>query len=163
MDTAGGQSGSPVWAEINGTSFILTVNAYEYEFGTDANFGTRLNQDKFDQLITWLAEDPPPQYNPNEWDLNIIIFITIIAIVGVAGLIGGTVIVMKKSRPKLQLVEPNEKINTQYDLEEWSSLTQQLHSQVFGFCPNCGKEIFRGTQRFCSNCGFDLFNLYSEE
>lgn len=162
MDTAGGQSGSPIWTEVNGTNYILTINAYEYESGSDANFGTRLNQDKFDQLITWLATDPPPDYNPNELNPNLIIFITIIALVGVAVLIGGTVIALKKSRPKLQLVEPNEENYTQYGLEEWQSLNQPLLSQVFGFCPNCGKQIFRETQRFCSNCGFDLFNISSD-
>jgi V8-like Glu-specific endopeptidase len=57
MDTAGGQSGSPIW-RYNGTHrYILSILAYEYLGGIDANFGTRLNTDKYDQLNAWLAED----------------------------------------------------------------------------------------------------------
>ena len=57
MDSFGGQSGSPVWRYDGGARYILSINAYEYIGGTDANFGTRLNADKFDQLNAWLAED----------------------------------------------------------------------------------------------------------
>jgi len=57
MDSFGGQSGSPVWRYDGGARYILSINAYEYIGGTDANFGTRLNADKFDQINMWLAED----------------------------------------------------------------------------------------------------------
>lgn len=57
MDTFGGQSGSPVWRFDGVNQYILSINAYEYIGGFDANFGTRLNTDKFNQINTWLAED----------------------------------------------------------------------------------------------------------
>ncbi|MFX0048486.1 MAG: CARDB domain-containing protein, partial [Candidatus Hermodarchaeota archaeon] len=57
MDTAGGQSGSPIWREDESNQYILSIVAYESRGGFDANFGTRLNTDKFDQLNAWLAED----------------------------------------------------------------------------------------------------------
>lgn len=57
MDTAGGQSGSPVWRYDGSNRYILSIFAYEYIGGFDANFGTRLNTDKFDQINLWLAED----------------------------------------------------------------------------------------------------------
>ncbi len=57
MDTAGGQSGSPVWQNDGDDPYVLSIHAYEYENGTYANFGTRSNQDKFDRLDTWLAAD----------------------------------------------------------------------------------------------------------
>jgi V8-like Glu-specific endopeptidase len=59
LDSYGGQSGSPVWIyySSSGNRYILTTHAYEYTNHTDPNFGTRLNQDKFDRIITWMAED----------------------------------------------------------------------------------------------------------
>ena len=60
MDTAGGQSGSPVWLEDEqGDPYVLSIHAYEYENGEYANMGTRINDDKFDQIISWLEEDSP--------------------------------------------------------------------------------------------------------
>jgi len=59
MDMSGGQSGSPVWQNDGGNLYVLSINAYEVEDGLGPNFGTRLNQDKFDQLKAWLAEDSP--------------------------------------------------------------------------------------------------------
>ena len=67
LDTAGGQSGSPIW-RYNGTNrYILTIHAYAYENGADANFGTRLNNDKFNSINTWLSEDSssPPNDKPD--------------------------------------------------------------------------------------------------
>ena len=57
MDSAGGQSGSPVWTYDGENRYILSILAYGYVGGIDANFGTRLNSDKYDQLNTWLGED----------------------------------------------------------------------------------------------------------
>jgi len=57
MDTVGGQSGSPVWRYDGSNRYILTVHAYSYIDGVDANFGTRLNSDKYDQINTWLSDD----------------------------------------------------------------------------------------------------------
>jgi V8-like Glu-specific endopeptidase len=45
MDSAGGQSGSPVWTYDGENRYILSILAYEYVNGVDANFGTRLNSD----------------------------------------------------------------------------------------------------------------------
>lgn len=59
IDMAGGQSGSPVWQNEGGDLYVLSINAYEIEDGLGPNYGTRLNQDKFDQLNTWLAADLP--------------------------------------------------------------------------------------------------------
>ncbi len=57
-DTAGGMSGGPVWRYVNPNRYIMTVHAY----GADAsgNSGTRLNQNKYDMINTWLGLDTPP-------------------------------------------------------------------------------------------------------
>ncbi len=59
MDTYGGQSGSPVWRYDGSNRYILTVHAYGND-GSGSNHGTRLNQDKFDRIITWCNADTPP-------------------------------------------------------------------------------------------------------
>ncbi|HPJ83463.1 MAG TPA: CARDB domain-containing protein, partial [Methanothrix sp.] len=59
MDTYGGQSGSPVWRFVDPNRYILTVHAYGDQ-GSGSNKGTRLNQDKYDRIITWCNEDTPP-------------------------------------------------------------------------------------------------------
>lgn len=71
MDSAQGQSGGPVWQYDGESRYILSINAYEYENGTYANFGTRLNQDKFDQINTWLSADSPPIDRPDLLDRGI--------------------------------------------------------------------------------------------
>ena len=58
-DTAGGMSGGPTWRFDGTNRYIMTVHAYG-RGGTDSNFGTRLNNDKYDQLFTWLAADSAP-------------------------------------------------------------------------------------------------------
>jgi V8-like Glu-specific endopeptidase len=57
MDTAGGQSGSPIWTYDGSDRYILSIHAYGGIDGSDPNFGTRLNTDKFNQINSWLAED----------------------------------------------------------------------------------------------------------
>gem|GEM_PF-3311502 len=59
MDTYGGQSGSPVWRLEDSDRYILTIHAYGDD-GSGSNHGTRLNQDKYDRIITWCNEDTPP-------------------------------------------------------------------------------------------------------
>jgi V8-like Glu-specific endopeptidase len=59
MDTYGGQSGSPVWRYVAPDRYILTVHAYGDD-GSGSNHGTRLNQDKYDRIFTWVGEDTPP-------------------------------------------------------------------------------------------------------
>jgi V8-like Glu-specific endopeptidase len=64
-DTRPGNSGGPVWQLESGTSnrYILTVHTCGTGGcgidGKGVNHGTRLNQDKFDRIITWLNEDAP--------------------------------------------------------------------------------------------------------
>jgi V8-like Glu-specific endopeptidase len=69
MDTYGGQSGSPVWVYYSSTGerYIATVHAYGGSL-PDGNFGTRLNQDKFDRIISWLSSDNPPTDKPDLTD-----------------------------------------------------------------------------------------------
>ena len=57
LDSAPGQSGSPVWIDDGTNRYIVSINAYSYENETYPNLGTRLNQDKFDQISIWLNED----------------------------------------------------------------------------------------------------------
>lgn len=59
MDSSGGMSGGPVWRYTDGNRYILTVHAYGVD-STGTNHGTRLNQDKYDRIITWLGEDTTP-------------------------------------------------------------------------------------------------------
>jgi hypothetical protein len=65
MDTAAGQSGMPVWAYYTSGSdpppgrYTATVHAYGDD-GSGSNHGTRLNQDKFDRIPTWIDSDAPP-------------------------------------------------------------------------------------------------------
>ena len=60
MDTFGGQSGSPVWVYYSEDErYILTVHT-SGDDGSGSNHGTRLNQDKYDRIITWCNEDVPP-------------------------------------------------------------------------------------------------------
>ncbi len=67
-DTAGGMSGGPVWKYWwDGSAWvrhIMTVHAYGRE-GTDSNFGTRLNNNKYDQLSSWLSDDTAPTAKPD--------------------------------------------------------------------------------------------------
>jgi hypothetical protein len=59
MDTAGGQSGSPVWRLTGGNRYIMTVHAYGND-GSNSNHGTRLNSGKFNDISAWLAADSAP-------------------------------------------------------------------------------------------------------
>jgi len=57
MDTAPGQSGSPVWIYDGDNRYVISINTYEYENGAYANMGTRINNEKYNRLNTWLSED----------------------------------------------------------------------------------------------------------
>jgi V8-like Glu-specific endopeptidase len=160
MDSAGGQSGSPVWAEINGSGYILSVHAYEYLGGTYANFGTRLNQDKYDQINAWLAADNPPVYNPG---LDPIIIIVIVLITAIS-IIAVAIVISRKYRRSSPKSKNYQEFFTSYNSKSSESLrTQKLNAQPFSYCPRCGRGIFRDTQRFCSYCGTTILNLDSEE
>jgi V8-like Glu-specific endopeptidase len=65
MDTQPGQSGSPVWLLDAGNRYIMTVHAYS---SSPTNFGTRLNQSKFDTLVNLCADTtqyPVPTDKPD--------------------------------------------------------------------------------------------------
>lgn len=158
MDSAGGQSGSPVWTEVNGSGYILSIHAYEYIGGVYANFGTRLDQDKFDQLNAWLAADTPPVEDSNRWDPIITIVIVISLAIGIIAV--GLIIRKVVRRQSLDLKPYKEDIMYQDSKMETISTTQE---KPLFFCPMCGKGIFRDTQRFCVNCGYSFLNSGSEE
>ena len=52
IDTAGGQSGAPVWRIINGGRFAIAIHAYG---GTTANSGTRITAAVHANLTAWKA------------------------------------------------------------------------------------------------------------
>ncbi len=58
-DTFGGMSGGPVWRYADGTRHIMTIHAYGQD-GEDSNYGTRLNNNKFDRIKTWVSQDSAP-------------------------------------------------------------------------------------------------------
>jgi len=58
-DTAQGMSGGPVWRDVSGYLYIMTVHAYG-RGGVLSNYGTRLNADKYNRLFDWLGEDSAP-------------------------------------------------------------------------------------------------------
>jgi len=64
MDTNGGMSGGPVWRYYNGQPEILSIHAY-HQGDNLPNFGTRLNQDKYDRIFDWLSADTPPVDKPD--------------------------------------------------------------------------------------------------
>ncbi|MBD3211426.1 MAG: trypsin-like serine protease [Candidatus Lokiarchaeota archaeon] len=64
MDTNGGMSGGPVWRYHNGQPEILSIHAY-HQGDNQPNFGTRLNQDKYDRIFDWIAADTPPLDKPD--------------------------------------------------------------------------------------------------
>ncbi len=63
-DTFGGMSGGPVWRYSDGTRRIMTIHAYGQD-GEDSNYGTRLNNNKFDRILTWLSQDSAPTDKPD--------------------------------------------------------------------------------------------------
>ncbi len=67
MDTYGCQSGAPVWRYVDPSRWIMTVHAYGAGGTPPTNSGTRLNQDKYDRLISWLGDDvsSPPTDKPD--------------------------------------------------------------------------------------------------
>ncbi|MFW9873465.1 MAG: carboxypeptidase regulatory-like domain-containing protein [Candidatus Thorarchaeota archaeon] len=67
MDTAGGQSGMPIWRISGSSRYVLTIHAYG-RGGTLSNYGTRFNTDKFNRIFTWLASDTSPTDKPDMKD-----------------------------------------------------------------------------------------------
>ena len=160
MDSAGGQSGSPVWVEINGSGYILSVHAYEYMGGADANFGTRLNQDKFDQLNAWLAADTPPVNKPNRLDPVTVIIIILITTIGIIAVVIIIRKVIRRSPSNLKIYQEN---SIGYTSRVESPETQRVKLEAFGFCHKCGRGFFRDTQSFCKSCGTMLLKKGSEQ
>ncbi len=67
-DTAGGMSGCPVWRLTGGNRYIMTVHAYGGGGSPNPNYGTRLNQEKYDRIFTWLGADTAPTDKPDMTD-----------------------------------------------------------------------------------------------
>lgn len=67
-DTMGGMSGCPAWRVTGGNRYILTVHAYGGGGSPNPNYGTRLNQDKYDRIFTWLGDDTAPTDRPDMED-----------------------------------------------------------------------------------------------
>jgi glutamyl endopeptidase len=158
MDTAAGQSGSPVWMYDGENRYIVSINAYEYEYGTYANFGTRLNQDKYDRINTWLAEDVPPNDGNPDDNSNLDYIIPIIITIVVIALIGITIIIIIKRKIARER-EALETTSISPQLYQEPPLQPELSQPNLGkvkFCPMCGKPILRETQKFCQYCGFHL-------
>ena len=64
MDTEGGQSGAPVWVYDGTDRFTTTVHPLRTP-SAGRNLGTRLNQEKFDRLTTWINGDALPNDRPD--------------------------------------------------------------------------------------------------
>ncbi|MFX1458846.1 MAG: trypsin-like serine protease, partial [Promethearchaeota archaeon] len=56
MDTAPGQSGSPVWIDNGTNCFILSVHTCGND-GSGSNHGTRININKFHSIKNWIFSD----------------------------------------------------------------------------------------------------------
>ena len=56
LDTYGGQSGSPIWIFDGLNRYILSIHAYSGSGGS-ANYGTRINQVKYECIKNWLMVD----------------------------------------------------------------------------------------------------------
>ncbi|WP_455393251.1 CARDB domain-containing protein [[Eubacterium] cellulosolvens] len=59
LDIGPGQSGSPVWQLESDNRYILSVVTISYNFNP-WNGGTRINQDRYDDLNTWTNADTAP-------------------------------------------------------------------------------------------------------
>ncbi|UCC20134.1 MAG: zinc-ribbon domain-containing protein [Promethearchaeota archaeon] len=167
MDMSAGQSGSPVWHFDGENRYILTINAYEYESGIYPNFGTRLDQDKYDRIITWLSQDSPPDGNGNnngQYTPDLIFLIPVFIAIGVVVVVVAVIIILaKRSRPDLEIFERSGEVSTYFASESEIKPQQDQYNQYFPkFCPMCGKRIVRSTQKFCINCGFELQNPLNE-
>jgi len=57
MDTYGGMSGGPVWQYTSGLRYILSIHAYGTGGSWTDNHGTRLNNDKYDRILSWQGDD----------------------------------------------------------------------------------------------------------
>jgi glutamyl endopeptidase len=162
MDAAGGQSGSPVWQEDGGEYYILSVFAYEYLGGTYANFGTRLNQDKFDSINSWLMEDSNTQSPSSPYNNNLIILISIVSTIGVIIIISGVTlffVIRKKAKRKITNIEALDQYST------YPTFTQELIYQytstqgTYSYCPMCGSKLVNPSSKFCVICGYKFQRL----
>lgn len=52
IDTAGGQSGAPVWGTINGERYVVGIHTNGYVAGNSA---TRINEDVIRDIRTWIS------------------------------------------------------------------------------------------------------------
>lgn len=60
LDTAEGQSGSPVWRSDISGPYVVSILAYSSNSLYACNWATRLDGQKFDDILAWSAADSPP-------------------------------------------------------------------------------------------------------
>jgi len=65
LDVAGGQSGSPVWAERESNYYVLSIVSHDSEEPNGCNVGTRLGREALDMLSNWTSSDLPPVDRPD--------------------------------------------------------------------------------------------------
>jgi glutamyl endopeptidase len=155
MDTAAGQSGSPVWLYDGEDRFILSVFAYEYVGGTSANFGTRLNQDKFDAINRWLEEDAGLTYDPpdqNYWQIIIPSIIIGVVVVIALGIVIYIVAKQKKYARERALEQYPSYPTYESQPVEYRTVSLMPHT----FCPMCGRKITNPQAHYCVDCGYKL-------
>ncbi len=68
LDAMSGQSGSPVWQLDGNDPYILSIFAYSYNNTNYPNYGTRINTNKFNSIISWLGKDTPTIDKPDLTD-----------------------------------------------------------------------------------------------
>ena len=162
MDATGGQSGSPVWQDDGGEYYILSVFAYEYLGGTYANFGTRLNQDKYDMINTWLMEDSNAQSPSSPFNNNLIILISIVSTIGAITIISGVtifIVIRKKAKHKIIKIEAVDPYSS-YPTITQEPISRYIPTQgIFSYCPMCGSKVADQSAKFCVVCGYKFQRL----
>ncbi|MHA2391596.1 MAG: trypsin-like serine peptidase [Promethearchaeota archaeon] len=64
LDTAGGQSGSPIWRYDGVNRFILSIHTTSY-VNLDLNYGTRINRNRRDCINNWITADDISNNKPD--------------------------------------------------------------------------------------------------
>ncbi|MFX1344125.1 MAG: trypsin-like peptidase domain-containing protein [Promethearchaeota archaeon] len=155
LDTAPGQSGSPVWEDVDGNEYVLSIHAYSYEDGITPNMGTRIDQEKFNYINAWLSADTPPADTSDILDPALILAIVIIVAVTIIGI--GMLIRSAVKKPS-DLKTQREDTIAPYSGWKTTKRAEKLPQKPLYFCPMCGEGIFRDNQRFCINCGYSLLD-----
>ncbi|MEJ2293811.1 MAG: hypothetical protein P8Y23_03500, partial [Candidatus Lokiarchaeota archaeon] len=122
-----------------------------------ANFGTRLNQDKFDRINTWLMEDSSTQSPSSPFNNNLIILISIVSTIGVVIIISGvTIFIMlrKKTKRKITEIEAIDQYSS-YPTITQEPITRYIPTHgTFSYCPMCGSKLANPSAQYCVICGY---------